>query len=156
MDEALRLRFRRSAAFSLIEIMITLAVVSMALLGLLGALTFGLRASDHAESMTQATNTAREIIGVIRDSEIAWDDPLDPALDDAENVRRGLTDGPAPLDTLQLPAPTSTMRRNIQVVRGIGPDPEMADIARIRVRVFWTVRGHEKSVELTAFQRNPN
>jgi len=140
---------RRAQGFSLIEVLIVIIVVALALLGTIASMTFGLKSSKQAERLSEATNYARESIGLVRDQGLAWATPLDAALNDSESTRRDLN--AAPLTAM--PAGTN-MKRNIQVLQGTGPG-ELANVARVRVRVYWTIDGHEKSVELVAFQRRP-
>ncbi|MEW6283882.1 MAG: prepilin-type N-terminal cleavage/methylation domain-containing protein [Candidatus Eremiobacterota bacterium] len=50
------------AGFSIIEILIAIIVLAIGIMGVLGALTFGLRAGEHSDRMTQATALNRKIL----------------------------------------------------------------------------------------------
>ena len=141
---------RTRRAFTLVEVLIAIFVITVGMLGTISALVFGAKAAQHSDRMTEATNHAREVIEQVRSSNLVWANPLNPALNQTDSARSPLNAGPAPLTNLPS---DSNMTRNIQIIQGIGPDPEMANIARVRVRVFFVIKGHEKVVELMAFEK---
>lgn len=57
-----RARARGAAGFTLLEVMIAMAILSVALTGLTLALARSVRASQHARFMTQATFLARKLL----------------------------------------------------------------------------------------------
>lgn len=131
--------------------MIVIIVVSVALLGLIASIAFGLSASEHAEQMTQATNHARKAVSLLRDNATAFD-----------AIARGTFNGLGQTDFAALPAPldslpnNANMKMDVQMLEGVGAGGDYKDdIARIQVQVFWTIKGNEKHVELVAFQRRP-
>lgn len=65
-------RAHRKAGFSLIEIMLSLALVTTAVLAVMAIYTVGLRQSVRAEKTLKATEMAREILEMSRD--LAFDD----------------------------------------------------------------------------------
>lgn len=61
------LKFPRSKrGMSLVEVMIAVAVLSVAILGVLSAIAFGLRSAAYGQRVTEATNLARQISETIR------------------------------------------------------------------------------------------
>lgn len=149
--------------FSLIEILIVVVVVAIALMGLMASLAFGLQASGNAERMTEATNHARRVVGIIRADATSAQTGVFPgtapytpnnALENADDSERTALNA-APLT--DLPGDTN-MERNIQItyLTDPGGQPQRDNLARIQVRVFWTVKGQEHMVEMVAFQRDPN
>jgi len=56
---------RASLGFTLSEVLISIAVISIALLGLMASMLFGTRGAEHARRVTEASNYAREIIEII-------------------------------------------------------------------------------------------
>jgi general secretion pathway protein I len=59
---ARRARAKRAAGFTLLEVMIAMAILAVALTGLTLALARSVRASQHARFMTQATFLARKLL----------------------------------------------------------------------------------------------
>lgn len=142
----------RHRGFSLAEILVAIFVVTVAALGLISVLIYGTRANGQAQAMAKATHLCREIVGAIRNNELAWPPgALDAALVDGPNVRRPI-DAP-PLDGMGLPA-APEMKRNVLVEQDLSPSgtDHRDKLARITVRVFWMHEGQERSVEMTAFQ----
>lgn len=147
---------RRPAGFSVPELLIALVIIAIALLGLISALTYGMRANEGAQRRSQALNYARKLMGEIkrnaaRPSPNSWvfDTPPAGLFDSSESDHSTALDA-APFDTGQFPADTG-MTRNIMVTQPLGSSGHRANLAQVRVRVFWQKNGVEKSVELVSF-----
>lgn len=141
---------RKAMGFSLIEVMITVVVVAIALLGLLSAFAYGMKADENAHRRSEATNHARFILGQVRrDASVMqdWTSNSLPAAFLMADADRDRLDA-APL--AGLPANSNTTR-NIQVTRGVGAG-HLSNLARVQVRVYYSIRGNEKSVEVIALQ----
>ena len=141
--------------FSLIEVMIAIAALSVAVLGVMGSLTFGVVAGNSASNFSQATHLAREIAENIRvDRFIA--DPFNPPpglVDVDPNVRTILKAPPFDQEGSSLASfrdvDASIFRRNIQII-----DVDPGRLVNIRVKVFWTQQSKERFVEVTAVARS--
>ena len=59
---------RRKGAFTLVEVMISIAVISIGMLGALSAIAFGLRASDRGSKGTFALNANQRILEMMLNS----------------------------------------------------------------------------------------
>ena len=59
------LRIRKKKGFTIVEVMISIAVISVALLGTLSALAFGVRATDLTTHNTEAEAIQRRILELI-------------------------------------------------------------------------------------------
>lgn len=66
------LRRRRSPGFSLAEILICIAVVSVGFLGTAASLTAAHRAGGYGQRMTEATNYCRQVCEIIRARGLAY------------------------------------------------------------------------------------
>ena len=124
--------------FSLSEVLISIAVISIGMLGLMSAMLFGTKASSHAQRSSQAANYAREIIEFIRMRDWAASPPTG-LVDVSDATRKAL--GAAPLNgstgaTFTIPA-DANYTRNIQIT----PVAGLTDLYRIQVRVFFTATG---------------
>lgn len=56
------MRMRSRSGFSLIEILIAIVVLAIGIMGVLGALTYGLKAGEYSSRTTQATNLSRRLL----------------------------------------------------------------------------------------------
>ena len=129
--------------------MIAVAVLSIACLGVMGVLTYGVMAGSSAGDVTTATQYSREIIEHIRIGGVDVFDAGGPeagllSVDDSERTALDA----APLDAdqygaLELPA-DSRFTRNIQILSwpdgGTTVDDE-TDMVRVRVRLYWGGNG---------------
>lgn len=145
---------RRRSGLSLVEIIIATAVLAIGILGVMATFIFGTQATGTGKRTSEATNYARMILESIRINPTDVEGSgasLFPSnltgLNDSEGDR--VTLEAAPFNSAGLPTGTS-FKRNVQVTY------PSAAIAQIRVRVFWTEREHERSVELIALQSDPN
>lgn len=146
-------RFHRG--FSFLEVLISVVVLTIGLLGVMGSLTFGLRASAYSGTTSEAVNCARQILERIRLQNLAWSDNVIPpdtvGLADTASDRRAIEAPP-----FQAMTPSRNLRRNIQMhrVSMVASDPNY-NLMQVQVTIYWFDRGSEKSVALCAFQRRP-
>ncbi len=70
----MRHRNKQHRGFSLIEILIAIVVLAIGIMGVLGALSYGLQASENSSRMTKATNFSRRLLEQIIING-AWDAP---------------------------------------------------------------------------------
>lgn len=147
----------------MVEVLIAVGVLSVASLGVMGVLTFGLMAGDTAGNFSSATQLGREVIEIIRiDGNIRLF-PLSSApaglIDASPSTRTPLTAPPLDkvyyglVDDPNTPAiegipNVERFTRNIQVT---AIDQRFN---RIQVRIYWIQGGTEKWVETVAFQRS--
>lgn len=138
------------------ELLIALVIIAIALLGLISALAYGMRANEGAERRSQALNYARMLMGEIKrnaalpspDSWV-WDTPPTGLFDSSDTDHTTALDA-APFDTGLFP-PDTRMTRNIMVVQPLASSGHRSRLARVRVRVFWEKNGVEKDVELVGY-----
>lgn len=155
-----RIAVRPQQGLSLVEVLIAVVTLSVAMLGVMGALSYGVLATDYAGAYTEANQYGRELVEAIRVNQIAFDDP-DTGTDDALRLKIFNTDGvprpaldSAPFDGSDVlypnlsPSAAGRFRRNIQVTM---IDPKLA---RIEAHVYWDANGEEKNVEFVAFSRD--
>jgi len=148
----------------MVEVLIAVAVLSIASLGVMGVLTYGVVAGDSAGDFSTATQYGRELVENIRVDSINLS-PFDaPAgLGNGSDSERVALNAP-PFDQPLMNVPDDArFRRNIQIVAwpGGGAVTPNTPLVRIRVRVFWdspdqqqTSRKGERMAETVAFLRN--
>lgn len=133
-------------AFSLSEILISLAVLSVGMLGLMAAMLYGSRGAEHARRVTEANNYARQIVEIIRIRNVA----NDAAATDSGQV--ALNAGNYNGAWGVMPANTDYRR---QVTCSLISTASGVSLYNIRVRVFWDSSGQgvERSVDLVAVHK---
>lgn len=135
--------------------MYSVGILSIACLGVISVLTFGMLTGDAAGNFSTATQLGREIIEIIRTDRINI--PIFPV----SSIPAGLTDtalsttprkaiNAPPLDNPVYGLPSDgRFTRNIQIT------PVTANrFNRVQVRIYWIQNGTEKMVETVAFQRS--
>ena len=136
--------------FTLIEVMFSVAALSIASLGVMSVLTYGAVAGDTAGTFSQATQLGREVVENIRVDRFGFD-PFNPpaGLVDADlNARTALK--AAPFDSALVSLPDDPrFKRNIQIT-----EIEADRFAKISVRIYWEQNGNEKYVETIAYARS--
>lgn len=144
-------RLRRGrGGFTLIELMVVIGVISIALLGLIASMIFGMKANESASRRTIALNHARTIMGEIRDSDKSYVWPTrHAALMNNPTDRIALN--AAPLSDPVLADNPEQMTRNVLISLLTGDAYRVNNLRKVQVRVYFTVKGIEKSVELIGF-----
>jgi len=142
---------------TLVEVMVAVTVLALGLLSLLGALAFGLRASENGARHAEATQHAKRYLALIRQRNLVFgvEDPLpdsNSGLNDDPALRRALDEAPF---TGDFPAESGFQRRLALAWAYPASDPRHGRLARISATVFWDDRGVERRVELVGYARKP-
>ena len=156
----LTLQRMRSRGFTLVEVIVSLTLISIALLGVMGAIAYGTKHSGSGEELTEATHIARTYLSYIQESTLLdtiesetgeW--PSESSgLNDAVEELRPLDDPPFGLEAKLdfSPAQIEKYRRRIRSQR---VSDDLADhrfnLARVQVTIFWESKQGERNVLLT-------
>lgn len=164
---------KQNRAFSLVEVLIAIAVIVIGLAGVTGSLTFGVKASRHGDNVMRATNHARAILEAFHSNDLIDSAtsfggsgananlPNDASqINDADpDERRIVLNALDPQDPEDDPF-TQTMltgldpgpfRRNITIERFPGAtagSPE-EHLAIVTVRIYWFEKGVEHNVTVS-------
>lgn len=139
----------RKVGFSLLEVLIVVAVVSIGLLGTMSVYYWGLRAGNEGAQMTEAINISRGVLEAIRVRNLAFSSgstiTTDPDLLGSHPL-----DHP-PFDDLNLPPAGKTpFHREISITR-LGNSGYQARVARILVSTVWKIKGRTKKVTIEGY-----
>lgn len=157
----LTLQRMRSRGFTLVEVIVSLTLISIALLGVMGAIAYGTKHSGSGEELTEATHIARAYLSYIQEATLldtapagtdGWIDEVSSGLNDPVEGLRPLDDSPfgagSGLDFR--PAQIEKYRRRIRSQR---VSDDLADhrfnLARVQVTIFWESKQGERNVLLT-------
>lgn len=147
---------RKYRAFTLVEVLISLALLTIALLGVMGSIAYGTRHSRSGEELTEATQLARQILVSLQETSVldtteigaSWFS-ADSGLMDEEGVRREID--AAPLGNLVLPAELLSRYKRRVVTQRLSPNPNdhRYRLARAQVEIFWESKVGERQLEMT-------
>ena len=147
----------RSRAFTLVEVIVSLTLIAIALLGVMGAIAYGPRHSGSGEELTEATHIARSYLSYIQEATLI--DSIEPntgqwlsegsGLNDADEGLRPLDD--PPFGGLDFTGPQ--LERYRRRIRSQRVSDDVADhrfrLARVQVTIFWESKQGERNVLLT-------
>ncbi|MBI3927151.1 MAG: prepilin-type N-terminal cleavage/methylation domain-containing protein [Armatimonadetes bacterium] len=149
---------RALPGFSLIEILIAVAVLAIGILGTYSSFAWGTLSAHYGSEVSEATMYARQLMEIIRSQNLAFQDA--PDLPDAAS---GLNDNPTDRVALNavphgsfgvLPADTR-FTRNIRVERlSSNVNDHRYNIFRVTVTIYWNRQGVEKEVKLMSYARS--
>ena len=146
----------KSRAFTLVEVMISLVVLAIALLGVMSSIAYGTRHARSGEELTEAVQLARQILVSLQETSSldttnigdAWFGE-NSGLRDAAGVRRELN--AAPLGALiATPAQLSRYKRRL-VAERVSSDSRdhRYGLARVHVEIFGESKTGERRLELS-------
>lgn len=147
---------KHQRGFSLIEVMIAMAVFLIGITGVTSALWYGTHASHHGQRITEATNHARSMMEALKgrnyiDNAIpmvsGWPGATS-GINDGATERRALDDPPF-LNAHLHNADLRSYRRNVTVTR-VSNDNTSHEfgLAVVVIRVYWFEKETEKSIEM--------
>ena len=146
----------KSRAFTLIEVLVSLALIAIAVLGVMGSIAYGTKHSRSGEQLSEASHLGRSILTYIQETTILDTVQLsepwpteDSGLNDNESTFRQLDE--VPLGAMRFePQHLETFRRRIQSQR-VNEDPQnyRYKLGRVKVSIFWSSKQGERSVDLT-------
>ena len=147
----------RSRAFTLVEVIVSLTLIAIALLGVMGAIAYGTRHSGSGEELTEATHIARSYLSYIQEATLL--DSIEPNTGQWLSEGSGLNDpdeGLRPLDDhpfggLDFTGPQ--LERYRRRIRSQRVSDDVIDhrfrLARVQVTIFWESKQGERNVLLT-------
>lgn len=138
--------------FSLLEVLFAIAILAVGILAIVSAIAFGLRGGQQGARVTEAGGYVRRLI----DESRARNLPFVAPINDAAAARVPLE--AAPFGGANGMPPNTRMTRNItmtplKAAKTGAADDYLADLAEVRVRVFWQEKGVEKVVDMRALHR---
>ncbi len=155
---------RKMVGFSLAEVLVALAVLSVSLLGTAAALHFGMQAVLHGSLMSEASSNARALLEVMVAENRAFSSLGLPGtssgFNDAPGVTRALNAPPFDSPDYQFSA-GSRYQRHIEVQAstvasdGVTARAWKDDVRMVSVTVLWTESGHSRSLLVRTFCRRP-
>lgn len=141
-------------AFSQIEVLVAVAVLSVGLLALFAAFSYSLRVTRYAEERAEAASLNQRLIEWVR-AEVDFKTAIPGGLKDAADERRTLN--AAPLNTEAFsPGELQKYRRNLNVTR-VSNDPNdyRFRLWHIKASLYWDYKGSPRSCVFEAYHRQP-
>lgn len=155
---------QRTDGFSLAEVLVALAVLSVSLLGTAAALHFGMQAVVHGSLISEASTNARALLEVMAAEGRAFSTAGLPdsssGFNDGPGVTRALNAAPFDSPDYKFSA-SSRYQRHIEVQASVVASDGAAarawkdDVRMISVTVLWSESGHSRSLLLRSFCRRP-
>lgn len=142
--------------FTLVEVLVSITLIAIALLGVMGAIAYGTRHSSSGAELSEATHVCRSILTYLQETTqldtVDLDEPwptTESGLNDEPNIFRQLDEVPLGGMNFQ-PRQLEKFRRRIESQR-VNDDPlnYRYKLARVRVSVFWSSKQGERKVSMT-------
>lgn len=147
----------KKSGFTLVEVMISIALLAVALLGVMGSIAYGTRNSTSGEELSEASHLARSILTYVQEAtlidsietELAWPSNGSGLADDDSTFRQ-LDDPPIGNGLRFEPIQLEKFRRRIQS-RRVSNDSQnyRYKLAQVSVTIFWTAKDRERKVEMS-------
>lgn len=143
--------------FTLVEVLISVTLIAIAMLGVMGSIAYGTKHASSAEELTEATQIARSILAYMEETTLIDvtepDEPWPTAasgINDVDPLARHLL-SESPFGGMNFNAQqVSRFYRRITCER-VDPNPAHVryDLARVKVQIFFQSKQGERNVELT-------
>ena len=139
----------------MIELLTAVFVIAVGILGLFGALSYGLTASRSGELRSEAVGHATHLIELIRSRNLDFQGsppppPASSGINDTPGTKRALD--AAPFAT-EFPA-GSPFQRSIQLTREGASGDYNYEVMRITVTLYWQEQGGERNLRFEALHKN--
>ena len=147
--------------FTLVEVLISITLIAIAMLGVMGSIAYGTKHSSSAEELTEATQIARSILTYMEETTLIdvtqtnedWPTAESGINDIEPTARHLLTD--APFGGMNFkPEQVGRFFRRVTCERvkdklSDGSIPSRYNLARVRVQIFFQSKQGERNVDLT-------
>ncbi|MFN8609265.1 MAG: prepilin-type N-terminal cleavage/methylation domain-containing protein [Vulcanimicrobiota bacterium] len=140
-----------SRGFSLIEVLVAVLLMSVSLLALYAAMTYGVRANAHGKLLGEATNAGREILCLIKGRGWAGDPNYTSLLNDPVDARLPLNAAPFEDDLASYA--TSPFTRNLSVRRLGPPGTFRHELVSLKVVIYWAEGTRANALPLETYRR---
>lgn len=155
------LREPRHSAFTLAEVLVSIAVLAIAMFGVMGSIAYGTRHSRSGEELTEAVQQARQILVSMQEMSVLditdigepWPKP-ESGLNDEPGVRRELDAAPLGGLTVSLPQLERYQRRIVTTRLSSDPLDHRFHLASVAVEIFWESKQGHRRLELTGLVRH--
>lgn len=138
----------RVRAFSLLEVLLAMAVLSLSLMALAGAVIYSMRMESRAGRATEALHLANQISDLSK----LYNLPKNAPINDALASRVAINAPPFAADIYA----NDLFRRNINMTWvNSSPSDYHSELYQIDVTVYWWERSKEESIHLTSLHRIP-
>lgn len=140
---------------TLVEVLIGVVVLSIATLGVMGSLTYGVVSNEYAGTYSEANQMAREIVEGVRAEQIAFVEDDEPALYNSvfDPTKKPIES--APFDGSYLTLPDLRVGDRVQRFDRVVRVTELDDqLSQIEATVYWEMKNVEKSVTVVALSRD--
>lgn len=156
------LRKGKRLGFSILEVLISIAILAVAALGTSAAIHYGLRSQSHGKLVSEAQAYADRLMASMLEQNLAFSTPSLPTstsgINDPATARVALN--AAPFNNASYGLPTnSRYRRNIsilncrQAAESGGQFGWKDDLRQITVKVYWQENSREGSVTLQCISK---
>lgn len=146
----------KSRAFTLVEVLISISLIAIALLGVMGAIAYGTKHSTSGEQLSEASHLGRSILTYIQETTLldsvdvgeAWPTP-ESGLNDTPSTFRQLDD--APLGGMRFENTQLARYRRRILSQRVSTEPlnYRYKLARVKVSIFWSSKQGERQVDMT-------
>ncbi|MBS2040703.1 prepilin-type N-terminal cleavage/methylation domain-containing protein [bacterium] len=140
-----------SKGFSLVEVLVAVLMMSVSLLALYAAMTYGVRANHHGLLLSEATNAGREILSLVKGRGWAGDPNLQSVLNDPVDARLSLNAPPFEEDLAAYAS--SRLKRNLSVRRLAPVGTFEHELVSLKVVIYWDEGRRQNSLPLETYSR---
>lgn len=145
------------SGFSLSELLISIAISSIALLGTLAMLTYARRSTEHGEKMTQAIAYCRQLCEIVRSEGLAYAYGIPPSSGSVINnsTMVALNSGGGPFGAL----PDDPAFRRTIVTQQVNNTGYEQNLLKVTVTVYWaegragTPSANWKNISMVTYSR---
>lgn len=154
---ALKIAHQRSkrTAFTLAEVLVSIALLAIALFGVMGSIAYGTRHSRSGEELTEAVQLARQVLVAMQETSVVDTTDIgqpwlraESGLNDEPGIRRELDAAPLGGISFSLEQMERYQRRIVTTRVSNDPLDHRFHLANATVEIFWESKQGRRRLEL--------